>query len=62
MKKEVIANMDISLLPTIGLLLFLAVFIGVLFWSFRKGTNELYKDISDKALNDGTPLKSQGEL
>ena len=62
MKKEVIANMDMSILPTIGLLLFLGVFIGVLIWSFRNGSTKLYEQVMDSALDEGTPLNKKGEL
>jgi len=62
MKKEVIASMDMSILPTIGLLLFLAVFIGVFLWSFRKGSDLTYEEAGLKALDDGDVVKSKGEL
>ncbi|MEE3078471.1 MAG: cbb3-type cytochrome c oxidase subunit 3 [Bdellovibrionota bacterium] len=51
MRKEVFANMDLSTLPSIGLICFLAVFIGVLLWSYRKGSKDLYKEISNGILD-----------
>ncbi|EQC47874.1 cytochrome C oxidase, Cbb3-type, CcoQ subunit [Bacteriovorax sp. DB6_IX] len=54
--------MDMSILPTIGLLLFLAVFIGVFLWSFRKGSKLTYEEAGLKALEDGEVVNSKGEL
>ena len=52
MRKEVFANMDLSILPSIGLLCFLFVFIGVLFWIYRRGSKDLYKEISSTILEE----------
>ncbi len=52
MRKEVFANMDLSVLPMIGTFLFLAVFIGVCIWIYRRGSSELYEKISNKLLED----------
>lgn len=54
MFKDTIASMNISILPTTALVLFLLVFVGVVIWSFRKGSKEVYETISNNALNDGT--------
>jgi cbb3-type cytochrome oxidase subunit 3 len=58
MKKEVMANMDAALtwMPVAALLIFLVVFIGVLIWSFRKGSDEVYKDAENTVLDDGTKV------
>lgn len=54
--------MDMSILPTIGLLLFLAVFIGVFLWSFRKGSDLTYDEAGKAALEDGNIVSKKGEL
>ncbi|EQC43955.1 cbb3-type cytochrome c oxidase subunit 3 [Bacteriovorax sp. Seq25_V] len=56
MFKEAIAAVNMNILPTIALLLFVSVFVGVVIWSFRKGSSKVYESVSSNALNDG-PLK-----
>lgn len=53
MFKQVIANMDMAIFPTIALVLFLGVFIGATIWVFRKRSSEIYQEISLNALEDG---------
>ncbi len=50
MRKEVFANMDLSVLPSIGLMCFLLVFVGILIWSYRRGSKDLYEEISNGIL------------
>lgn len=53
MFKELMASMDLSILPTIALLIFSSVFTGVMFWTHRKGSKELYDKVASEALKDG---------
>lgn len=57
MFKEVMANMNLQVLPSISLLLFFAVFIGTVVWSFRKKSSEIYTEVSNNALSDGSLKK-----
>ncbi len=52
MRKEVFANMDLSILPMIATLLFIAVFVGVCIWVFRRGSTEIYHKASTDLLED----------
>lgn len=53
MFKQVIAGMNLEILPTVALILFVSVFVGASIWVFRKKSKEIYHDISMNALNDG---------
>jgi hypothetical protein len=53
MKKEVMALANFEILPAIALFCFLAVFVGMLFWIYRKGSDEVHKEICESVLNDG---------
>ncbi len=57
MFKEVMAAMNMDILPTIALLLFVTVFVGVVIWSFRKGSSKVYENVSSSALDDGVIKK-----
>ena len=61
MKKEVMANMDMTAFPIIGLFCFLAVFIGVIFWIYRKNSSAVYADAANSALDEGE-LVSKGDI
>ena len=62
MKAEVMANMDAALtwLPVAALFIFLIVFVGVLIWSYRKGSDKVYDQVSHSALDEGTRIKNTG--
>ena len=53
MKKEVMALANFETLPIIGLFCFIAVFVGMLFWIYRKNSNQVHQEISKSALSDG---------
>lgn len=53
MIQQVLSRYDLPLLSALGLLLFLGVFTGVLFWTFRKGGREFYAGLESFPLNDG---------
>lgn len=53
MFKQVIASMNLEILPTVALILFVSVFVGAMFWVFRNKSSELYQEISKNALDDG---------
>lgn len=46
MIQRVLAHYTLPLLSGFGLLLFLGVFIGAIFWVFRKGSGKFYSDLS----------------
>lgn len=56
MKKEVMALANFETLPIIGLFCFIAVFIGMLIWIYRKDANKIHNEISQSALNDGEKI------
>ena len=46
MKSTAFTHFTMTYLPVLGLFLFLAIFIGVCFWVFRKNSNDFYKGLS----------------
>jgi hypothetical protein len=44
---EVLSHFHLPVLSCLGLLLFFGVFVGMLFWIFRKGSDEFYQALSD---------------
>ena len=49
---QVLANYHLPLLSCVGLLIFLAVFCGSLFWVFRKGSAGFYATLQDLPFQD----------
>ena len=54
MKSTVLANWNMPLLSSFALLLFVSVFAGVLFLIFRKNSKDLYNNVSQMPLNEGS--------
>ena len=54
MKSEVLSNFTMPGLTIAAFIIFLLFFIFVVFWTFRKGTKELYEDVSEMPLSDGS--------
>lgn len=54
MKSEVLSNFAMPGLTIAAFIIFLVFFISVVFWTFRKGTKELYEDVSEIPLSDGS--------
>ena len=44
MIREALSHLHWSVLPVVSMLSFLAVFLGILFWSFRRGSAEIYQE------------------
>lgn len=59
MKSQVLSNWDIPWLPSLALLLFLAVFITMLFMIFRKDAKGHFNKISEIPLNEGRNQNEQ---
>ncbi|ATH07627.1 hypothetical protein BIY24_06620 [Halobacteriovorax marinus] len=53
MIKETMMNFDYSLLQTLVTITFVALFISMLFWINRKGSNGYYKKAQNLALEEG---------
>ncbi len=53
MKKQVFESFDLTILPSIGMVLFLTVFIGMIIWVFRKNSKEIYQEMSQIPLEEG---------
>jgi len=53
MKSEVLSNFTFTLLPIIALILFVVLFVGVVFWVYRKSSGDVYGKASDLPLNAG---------
>ena len=43
MIREALSHLHWSVLPVVSMLSFLAVFLGILFWSFRNGSGRIYQ-------------------
>ncbi len=52
MKQLVLSHFPMKSLPFIGLMLFLGIFILMLFWIFRKGSDSFYKQMGELPLNN----------
>lgn len=55
MKQSVLAGFDWTILTNLALIIFLSLFIGILFWVFRKGSSKIYQKASN------VPFASEGE-
>ncbi len=61
MIREALGHLHWSVLPVVSMLSFLAVFLGILFWSFRRGSGKIYQQAGllplegqDEAQREGT--------
>lgn len=54
--KEVLAQFPLINLVLFGQLLFFSVFVGALFWVFRKGSNDFYQQLSELPLDQKKEL------
>ncbi|WP_419172237.1 cbb3-type cytochrome c oxidase subunit 3 [Halobacteriovorax sp.] len=61
MKSEVMQNMPWEWMPVLSLIIFVLVFLGAFFWSFRPGSKELYEQITANALSDGQKVNSENK-
>jgi cbb3-type cytochrome oxidase subunit 3 len=46
MIREALSHLHWSVLPVVSMFSFLGVFVGILFWSFRKGSTGVYETAS----------------
>ena len=53
MKSQVFKNFDLTILPSIGMILFLIIFLGMIIWIFRKDSKSIYKELSNIPLDEG---------
>jgi hypothetical protein len=53
MIKEVLMNFNQPWLPTAGIMLFIALFVSMLIWINRKGSDPYYKEAGSLALEEG---------
>jgi len=52
-KQAFLANFGFMEIPLIAEFLFLSIFIGCIFWVFRKGSKKIYEKISQLPLEEG---------
>lgn len=62
MIQQALRNFQYPFLTSIGLLLFLAVFIGVLLWTFRKNGPDFYRIMESLPLEDSPRSATHGDL
>jgi cbb3-type cytochrome oxidase subunit 3 len=53
MKSQVLSNFAWPELSILAFLIFLTFFCGMIYWTFRKGTRSLYKDVSTLPFDEG---------
>ncbi len=53
--KEVLSHFHLPLLSCLGLVIFMGVFLGAVFWVNRKGSDSFYQSLGTM------PLKDEGE-
>ena len=61
MLKNVISQGDFAIWPILATLIFAVTFLGILIWTWRKGTKKHYQYMSNLALEEGnkqTELKN----
>ena len=59
MIKEVLSQFSLTILPVIGVLLFLTVFLGMLIWITRPKSSKFYTELSQLALHDGLQKENE---
>ena len=52
MKRQVFENFDLTILPSIGMILFLSVFLGMVIWVFRRNSKQIYNEMSQIPLEE----------
>ena len=60
MIRELLTNLHWSTLPTLGMMLFLTLFVGCLLWVYRKGSEQIYQKISQLPLENETLVNENG--
>jgi cbb3-type cytochrome oxidase subunit 3 len=55
MKSQVLSNIPWPSLSIAGFFIFLLVFCGVIYWTFRKGSKEIYKNAECTPFDEGEP-------
>ena len=53
MKSQVLSQFSMPSLTVAAFIIFLLFFIGVVYWTFRKGSKDLYDNVSKMPLSDG---------
>lgn len=61
MKSWVLSRTELLFLPEIALFIFLAVFIGAIFWMFRPGSRQFYQRCRFMALDENEMEVSDGQ-
>lgn len=62
MKQEGLRYFTDMYIPAFGLFIFFAIFLCVLVWVYRKGSNEIYKKIESIPLIDNDPTEQGAHL
>lgn len=52
LKSVVLSQFNLPILPTLSLLIFFGIFVGALFWVYRKGSSEFYSEIEKLPLKE----------
>lgn len=58
MKQQVLAYFPMKSLPLIGLILFLVLFVGILIWVYRRGSDQFYKKMGELPLKKDVVKKN----
>ena len=59
MISQVASRFPMTGLTCVGLVLFLIVFIGASIWTFRKGSDEIYRRAGDLPFREGGDLSNE---
>ncbi len=54
MKQELLAQFPVPMVVGLAVFIFLTVFIGLLFWVFRKGSSKVYSEVEQLPLREGS--------
>lgn len=56
MNTEILDGVAWPALSIAGFFIFLLIFAGVIYWTFRKGSKEIYKDAASAPFDEGEPV------
>ena len=52
MMKEALSHFPLPIFTVVGLLIFFTFFVGVLFWVYRRGSTDVYNQVSQIPLEE----------
>lgn len=60
MKSEVMSHADLSLWPTLAIVIFFGMILCITYWIFRRGSKQKYEQISRMILDENSTEEKNG--